>query len=95
VNLTVALNGTRIAPTPWLLYPLSGQTQPSIPIGDPGSSTERASTLDDAERQLIAQALRQAKGNASEAARTLGVTRMALRYRIEKHGLRSADFRVG
>ena len=71
------------------------QTQPSIPIGDPGSSTERASTLDDAERQLIVQALRQAKGNASEAARALGVTRMALRYRIEKHGLRSADFRVG
>ena len=71
------------------------QTQPSIPIGDPGSSMERASTLDDAERQLIVQALRQAKGNASEAARALGVTRMALRYRIEKHGLRSADFRVG
>jgi DNA-binding NtrC family response regulator len=71
------------------------QTQPSIPIGDPGSSMERASTLDDAERQLIVQALRQAKGNVSEAARALGVTRMALRYRIEKHGLRSADFRVG
>jgi DNA-binding NtrC family response regulator len=69
------------------------QNNSSSPIGDPGNSTESASTLDDAERQLIAQALRQAKGNASEAARALGVTRMALRYRIEKHGLRSADFR--
>ena len=70
-------------------------SQPQLisPIGDLGDSG--ISTLDDAERQLIAEALRQAKGNASKAARVLGVTRMALRYRIEKHGLRLVDFRDG
>jgi two-component system, NtrC family, response regulator AtoC len=30
------------------------------------------------------------RGNVSEAARRLGVSRMTLRYRIEKHGLRGA-----
>ena len=69
------------------------QPQPISPIGNLGDSG--TSTLDDAERQLIAEALRQAKGNASKAARVLGVTRMALRYRIEKHGLRLVDFRDG
>ena len=44
-------------------------------------------TLEEAERRLIANALRGTEGNVSEAARRLGVTRMALRYRIEKLGL--------
>ena len=44
-------------------------------------------TLEEAERRLITNALRGTEGNVSEAARRLGVTRMALRYRIEKLGL--------
>ncbi len=44
-------------------------------------------TLDDAEYQLIEQALQRTGGNVSQAARELGVTRMALRYRMKKHGL--------
>jgi two-component system, NtrC family, response regulator AtoC len=45
-------------------------------------------TLDEAEKILIEQALERAAGNVSEAARRLGVSRMALRYRMEKHRLR-------
>ena len=45
-------------------------------------------TLDEVERWLIDRALSHAQGNVSEAARKLGVSRMTLRYRIEKHGLR-------
>jgi len=74
---------------------MGAQPQLASPIGDPEESTNGGSTLDDAEWQLITGALRQAKGNASEAARALGVTRMALRYRIEKHRLRASDFRDG
>lgn len=44
-------------------------------------------TLDEAEGLLIGRALRNSGGNVSEAARRLGITRMALRYRMEKHGL--------
>ena len=46
-----------------------------------------AMTLEQAERHLIERALERHRGNVSRAARTLGVTRMALRYRMEKHGI--------
>ncbi|MBA3732169.1 MAG: sigma-54-dependent Fis family transcriptional regulator, partial [Gammaproteobacteria bacterium] len=42
-------------------------------------------TLEAAEYQLIRHALDRADGNVSEAARRLGVTRMALRYRMQKY----------
>ena len=44
-------------------------------------------TLEVAERQLIQAALDATAGNVSEAARRLGVSRMTLRYRMQKHGL--------
>lgn len=59
------------------------------------SSGDGGNTLELAERDLIRSALAEANGNASQAARKLGVTRMALRYRMEKHGLRSTDYRGG
>jgi two-component system response regulator AtoC len=43
--------------------------------------------LDGVEKGLIAQALDRTGGNQTAAARLLGITRYALRYRIEKHGL--------
>ncbi|NDU92117.1 MAG: sigma-54-dependent Fis family transcriptional regulator [Ferrovum sp.] len=45
----------------------------------------RGVTLGDAERTLIQQALAESHGNISEAARRLGITRMTLRYRMEKY----------
>ena len=44
-------------------------------------------SLEEAERLLIEQALTATGYNISEAARQLGVTRMAMRYRMRKHGL--------
>lgn len=49
-------------------------------------------TLADAEQAVIEAALHATGGNTSEAARRLGVTRMKLRYRMEKYGIRPADF---
>jgi two-component system response regulator AtoC len=46
-----------------------------------------AGTLDDAERALIGRALAQSKGNVTQAAKILGISRDTLRYRIEKHGI--------
>lgn len=43
--------------------------------------------LEDLERNLLKQALEQTLGNQSRAARLLGISRFALRYRMEKYGL--------
>jgi two-component system response regulator AtoC len=45
-------------------------------------------TLDSAEKMLIQNALQNANHNVSEAARQLGITRMAMRYRMGKHGIK-------
>jgi two-component system, NtrC family, response regulator AtoC len=52
-----------------------------------GFSAIKGMTLEGAERFLIEQALRECDNNVSEAARRVGVSRMAMRYRIEKYGL--------
>lgn len=44
-------------------------------------------SLGDAERDLIRQALTMVSGNVSQAARRLGVSRDTLRYRMARHGL--------
>jgi DNA-binding NtrC family response regulator len=43
--------------------------------------------LDEVERSLIAQALKRSSGNRSAAARLLGISRYALRYRMKKAGI--------
>lgn len=48
-------------------------------------------TLDSAEIMLIKQALERTSWNVSRAARELGITRMALRYRMKKYNLGNPD----
>ncbi|MDH4198172.1 MAG: sigma 54-interacting transcriptional regulator, partial [Candidatus Aminicenantes bacterium] len=51
----------------------------------PGAAfSEEPLGLHDAERRLIARALDQAKGNVSQAAKILGVSRDTLRYKMKK-----------
>ena len=44
-------------------------------------------TLDQYEQELIREALKRAEGNKSQAARSLGLTRNALRYRLAQMGI--------
>jgi DNA-binding NtrC family response regulator len=44
-------------------------------------------TLDEYEQSIIREALKRASGNKSQAARLLGLTRNALRYRLSQMGL--------
>ncbi len=44
-------------------------------------------SLDDLEERILRRALELSGGNVSAAARSLGITRQTLRYRIEKYGL--------
>jgi DNA-binding NtrC family response regulator len=46
-------------------------------------------TLEEHERELIRKALEKAKGNKSQAARLLGLSRNALRYRLSQMGIES------
>ena len=48
-------------------------------------------SLETLERELIVQALERARGNKSQAARLLGLTRRTLYSRMERHGLRKPD----
>jgi DNA-binding NtrC family response regulator len=57
---------------------IAGQQQPLLPEGE---------TLEHWEQMMIREALRRANGNKSQAARLLGLTRNALRYRLSQIGL--------
>lgn len=59
----------------------STQQMPVLPEGE---------TLDHWEQMIIREALRRANNNKSQAARMLGLTRNALRYRLSQMGLESA-----
>ncbi len=59
-----------------------GTTETLAPSTEVGSST-----LAEQERILISRALETAGGNQSEAARILGISRDALRYKLKKHNL--------
>jgi DNA-binding NtrC family response regulator len=52
------------------------------------NSTSSQTKLDEAEKTLLLQALAEAKNNVSEAARKLGITRMTMRYRMDKHQIK-------
>jgi transcriptional regulator of acetoin/glycerol metabolism len=63
-----------------LALPLYRTTESNaLPIGQ--------TTLDSAEKAILLQALADAKNNVSEAARRLGITRMTMRYRMDKHNI--------
>ena len=67
---------------------LAARAQPGTETGlSLSSAAESDLTLDHAELLLIKNALEKCNGNVSKAARELGITRMALRYRIKKHNL--------
>lgn len=52
----------------------------------PDDDDDGGSALDRVEKDLLSKALQSANGNVSQAARTLGISRDTLRYRMEKHG---------
>jgi DNA-binding NtrC family response regulator len=55
-----------------------------------GGFLPQGMSLDQYEQTIIRETLRQANGNKSQAARLLGITRNALRYRLSQMGLEDA-----
>ena len=64
-------------------------TSPGTGTGCPYVLPEEGVDLEAVERGLIDQAMARCRGNQTQAARLLGITRYALRYRLEKHSLGS------
>src|SRR3984893_18547292 len=61
--------------------------QPSKPADFPASLLPEGVTLEQWEDEMIREAFRRARGNKSQAARMLGLSRNALRYRLAKIGI--------
>jgi DNA-binding NtrC family response regulator len=71
-----------IGPEQLMLHGLPSDNKP-----EQGLEQLTQMTLEQVEQYLIEQALERTAGNVSRAARELGLTRMAMRYRMEKYGL--------
>lgn len=52
------------------------------------NTSTQQSALDSAEKAILLQVLAETKNNVSEAARKLGITRMTMRYRMDKHQIK-------
>ena len=80
-----------IEPEQLLLQEARLLVDPPVPATPPpadAAMTAIASTLEDVERDLILRAMTRSGGNVTLAARTLGISRDTLRYRMKKHNLR-------
>jgi DNA-binding NtrC family response regulator len=73
----------------------AGDIQLDSPRNRSNTSSERflpdGMTLDQWEDEMIREALKRAGGNKSQAARLLGLSRNALRYRLSKIGIDDAE----
>ncbi len=60
----------------------------ALPASGAPAAAPRLQTLEEAERELIVEALREASGNKNEAARILGIDRQRLYRKIERYQLK-------
>jgi Nif-specific regulatory protein len=67
----------------------AARSMPGQPRGQ--SLAERFAELEPTEKELVEAALEQAKGNLSEAARLLGITRIMIKRRVDRFGLKARD----
>jgi transcriptional regulator with PAS, ATPase and Fis domain len=63
------------------------RTGAASPTNVPGATEASNQSLEDHEKRLVTDALNQAEGNQSKAARQLRIGRDALRYKMKKFGL--------
>jgi DNA-binding NtrC family response regulator len=62
-------------------------TRPARAVNGSGNFLPEGMTLEQWEDEMIRESLRRANGNKSQAARSLGLSRNALRYRLSKIGI--------
>jgi transcriptional regulator with GAF, ATPase, and Fis domain len=84
-----------VFPEEWLQLAENVQHGPSQPSTTPGADLlhlplDGSMSLDEVESVLIRRVLERSRFNVAAAARALGITRQTLRYRIEKHGIKTS-----
>jgi DNA-binding NtrC family response regulator len=93
VERCVLLSGGDTLDPRWLqLGPAPTQTDPgAAPAGDDRLSfpLDGSLRMEQIERRILEEALRRSRGNVTQAARLLGMSRQTMRYRIEKHALKA------
>jgi len=66
--------------------------------GVPGAAAQRGeglkAVLDNLEREMIVEALREARGNRAKAARALGISERLMGLRVRRHGIEARAFRT-
>jgi Nif-specific regulatory protein len=62
--------------------------------GDPRETGRLSMVVESQERSLIIEALKETRGNQSQAARLLGTTKRIMQYKIQKLGIDAARFRI-
>jgi two-component system NtrC family response regulator len=73
----------------FLLPPAQIPESPTVAVAEPGIVT-----LQDFEKQVILQALRECGGNQTITARRLGISRRTLAYRLEKYGIQGETLKA-
>jgi DNA-binding NtrC family response regulator len=68
--------------------------RPAKAVNGPGNFLPEGMTLEQWEDEMIRESLRRANGNKSQAARLLGLSRNALRYRLSKIGIADEEKEV-
>ena len=82
-----AIDVSNLRLTSTLALPGGGDVAADGTAGTEEGSDDGGLNLAEVERDLLVRALEQTRGNVTQAARLLGVTRDTLRYRIEKHNV--------
>jgi PAS domain S-box-containing protein len=84
----VSCQESMIRPEHFPIHILTGE-QPSG-----GRVDAKTQTLEETKKQSLQNALRQSRGNQSEAARLLGISRTSVWQQMKRFGLQPADFRT-
>ena len=87
--VTITCKGTRVDVEDLPAYLKTAQQAP--PDGERPSLLSYGLSVEEVEKVMLQEALGRTKGNVSEAARLLKVTRNTLRYRMGKYNLKAAE----
>jgi arginine utilization regulatory protein len=70
----------------------SGMEASAVSASPAPPGEDLAATQATLERQVITEALTQSQGHITRAAKSIGISRQLLHYKMKKHGLRRGDF---
>ncbi len=84
-RLTILSPGQTVSPADLPVVP--AQADPSLPAAGPGAPRSIEAELEESERALVVSALRQSGGHRGRAASVLGISRHALKRRLQRLGL--------